>query len=59
MLSLQAEFDRVTAQRSSKMFGQVHDKFFKAAKIKCEFAWQAHDWGDDLFESSRFAPSRV
>jgi mannose-6-phosphate isomerase-like protein (cupin superfamily) len=47
--SLASTFDRVTAHWSPKVIGQVNNQLLKAAKLKGELVWHAHDGQDDLF----------
>jgi mannose-6-phosphate isomerase-like protein (cupin superfamily) len=46
---LAAAFDRVTDHWSPKVIGQVNDQLLKAAKLKGELVWHAHDGQDELF----------
>ena len=48
-VNLLAAFDRVTDFWSPKVIGQVNDQYLKAAKLKGEFVWHAHDDEDELF----------
>lgn len=47
--TLQAAFDRVTDYWSPKVIGRVNDQLLKAAKLKGELVWHAHDGQDELF----------
>ncbi|GGO93411.1 cupin domain-containing protein [Stakelama pacifica] len=47
--TLATAFDRVTDYWSPKVIGQVNDQLLKAAKLKGEFVWHAHDGQDELF----------
>ncbi|GLQ99146.1 cupin domain-containing protein [Dyella mobilis] len=42
-------FERVTEHWSPKVIGKVNDQLLKAAKIKGELVWHAHDHEDELF----------
>jgi mannose-6-phosphate isomerase-like protein (cupin superfamily) len=42
-------FDRVTDYWSPTVIGQVNDQLLKAAKLKGELVWHAHDGQDELF----------
>lgn len=46
---LVSEFDRVTDYWSPKVIGRVNDQLLKAAKLKGELVWHAHDSEDELF----------
>jgi len=46
---LNAAFDRVTDYWSPKVIGRVNDQLLKAAKLKGELVWHAHDGQDELF----------
>jgi mannose-6-phosphate isomerase-like protein (cupin superfamily) len=46
---LAAAFDRVTDHWSPKVIGEVNDQLLKAAKLKGELVWHAHDGQDELF----------
>ncbi|WP_277970475.1 cupin domain-containing protein [Sphingomonas echinoides] len=47
--ALATAFDRVTDYWSPKVIGQVNDQLLKAAKLKGELVWHAHDGQDELF----------
>lgn len=47
--NLLAAFDRVTEHWSPKVIGRVNDQLLKAAKIKGQLVWHAHDQEDELF----------
>jgi len=47
--NLLAAFERVTDYWSPKVIGKVNDQLLKAAKIKGELVWHAHDDEDELF----------
>jgi mannose-6-phosphate isomerase-like protein (cupin superfamily) len=47
--ALDAAFDRVTDYWSPKVIGRVNDQLLKAAKLKGELVWHAHDGQDELF----------
>ena len=47
--ALAAAFDRVHDYWSPKVIGQVNDQLLKAAKIKGELVWHAHNGQDELF----------
>jgi mannose-6-phosphate isomerase-like protein (cupin superfamily) len=47
--TLEAAFDRVTDYWSPKVIGQVNNQLLKAAKLKGELVWHAHDEEDELF----------
>jgi mannose-6-phosphate isomerase-like protein (cupin superfamily) len=47
--TLAAAFDRVTDHWSPKVIGQVNDQLLKAAKLKGQLVWHAHDGQDELF----------
>ncbi|WP_199743318.1 cupin domain-containing protein [Sphingomonas ginsenosidivorax] len=47
--NLTAVFDRVTEHWSPKVIGQVNNQLLKAAKLKGELIWHAHDGQDELF----------
>jgi mannose-6-phosphate isomerase-like protein (cupin superfamily) len=47
--NLLAAFERVTDYWSPKVIGKVNDQLLKAAKIKGELVWHAHDQEDELF----------
>lgn len=47
--NLHAAFARVTEHWSPKVIGKVNDQLLKAAKIKGELVWHAHDQEDELF----------
>lgn len=47
--TLAAAFDRVTEHWSPKVIGKVNDQLLKAAKLKGELVWHAHDGQDELF----------
>jgi mannose-6-phosphate isomerase-like protein (cupin superfamily) len=47
--ALAASFDRVNDYWSPKVIGQVNDQLLKAAKLKGEFVWHAHNGQDELF----------
>jgi mannose-6-phosphate isomerase-like protein (cupin superfamily) len=47
--NLLAAFERVTEYWSPKVIGKVNDQLLKAAKIKGELVWHAHDREDELF----------
>lgn len=42
-------FDRVTEYWSPKVIGRVNDQLLKAAKLKGELVWHAHNNEDELF----------
>jgi mannose-6-phosphate isomerase-like protein (cupin superfamily) len=42
-------FERVTDYWSPKVIGQVNDQLLKAAKLKGELVWHAHEGQDELF----------
>ncbi len=42
-------FERVTEYWSPKVIGRVNDQLLKAAKLKGELVWHAHDAEDELF----------
>jgi mannose-6-phosphate isomerase-like protein (cupin superfamily) len=42
-------FDRVVDHWSPKVIGQVNDQLLKAAKLKGELVWHAHEGQDELF----------
>ena len=46
---LEAAFDRVTDYWSPKVIGRLNDQPLKAAKLKGELVWHAHDGEDELF----------
>ncbi len=48
-MKLDDAFDRVTEYWSPKVIGQVNDHLLKAAKLKGELVWHAHDEQDELF----------
>jgi mannose-6-phosphate isomerase-like protein (cupin superfamily) len=48
-IALAAAFDRVQDYWSPKVIGQVNDQLLKAAKLKGELVWHAHDGQDELF----------
>lgn len=47
--TLLSAFDRVTDHWSPKVIGQVNDQLLKAAKLKGELVWHAHEGQDELF----------
>lgn len=47
--SLLSAFDRVTDYWSPKVIGRVNDQLLKAAKLKGELVWHAHDNEDEMF----------
>jgi mannose-6-phosphate isomerase-like protein (cupin superfamily) len=47
--TLLTAFDRVTDHWSPRVIGQVNDQLLKAAKLKGELVWHAHDRQDELF----------
>jgi mannose-6-phosphate isomerase-like protein (cupin superfamily) len=47
--NLLSAFDRVTEYWSPKVIGKVNDQLLKAAKIKGQLVWHAHDNEDELF----------
>lgn len=47
--TLAAAFDRITEHWSPKVIGQVNNQLLKAAKLKGELVWHAHDGQDELF----------
>jgi mannose-6-phosphate isomerase-like protein (cupin superfamily) len=47
--NLLATFERVTDYWSPKVIGKVNDQLLKAAKIKGQLVWHAHDQEDELF----------
>jgi mannose-6-phosphate isomerase-like protein (cupin superfamily) len=47
--ALAAAFDRVTDYWSPKVIGRVNNQLLKAAKLKGELVWHAHDGQDELF----------
>lgn len=47
--TLAAAFDRVMDHWSPKVIGQVNDQLLKAAKLKGELVWHAHEEQDELF----------
>ena len=47
--TLAAAFDRVNDYWSPKVIGQVNNQLLKAAKLKGELVWHAHDAEDELF----------
>lgn len=47
--SLHAAFDGITEHWSPKVIGRVNDQYLKAAKLKGELVWHAHDAEDELF----------
>ena len=47
--TLLTAFDQVTDHWSPKVIGQVNDQLLKAAKLKGELVWHAHDGQDELF----------
>ena len=48
-IDLTTAFDRVTDYWSPKVIGKVNDQLLKAAKLKGELVWHAHDGEDELF----------
>jgi mannose-6-phosphate isomerase-like protein (cupin superfamily) len=42
-------FERVADYWSPKVIGQVNDQLLKAAKLKGELVWHAHEGQDELF----------
>lgn len=46
---LLSAFDRVTDYWSPKVIGRVNDHLLKAAKLKGQLVWHAHDGQDELF----------
>ena len=42
-------FDRVTDYWSPKVIGRVNNQLLKAAKLKGELVWHAHEGQDELF----------
>jgi mannose-6-phosphate isomerase-like protein (cupin superfamily) len=42
-------FERLTDYWSPKVIGQVNDQLLKAAKLKGELVWHAHEGQDELF----------
>ena len=44
-----AAFDQVVDYWSPKVIGRVNDQYVKAAKLKGELTWHAHDQEDELF----------
>lgn len=47
--TLETAFERVTEYWSPKVIGQVNNQLLKAAKLKGELVWHAHDGEDELF----------
>lgn len=47
--ALAASFDKIQDYWSPKVIGQVNDQLLKAAKLKGELVWHAHDGQDELF----------
>lgn len=47
--TLASAFERVTDYWSPKVIGKVNDQLLKAAKLKGELVWHAHDGQDELF----------
>jgi len=47
--NLLSSFERVTEYWSPKVIGRVNDQYLKAAKLKGEFVWHAHEHEDELF----------
>jgi len=47
--NLLTAFDRVTEYWSPKVIGKVNDQLLKAAKLKGQLVWHAHDGEDELF----------
>ena len=47
--TLAAAFERVTDHWSPKVIGRVNDQLLKAAKLRGELVWHAHDGQDELF----------
>ena len=47
--ALATSFDRIQDYWSPKVIGQVNDQLLKAAKLKGELVWHAHDGQDELF----------
>jgi len=47
--ALVSTFDRVTDYWSPKVVGKVNDHLLKAAKLKGELVWHAHEGQDELF----------
>jgi mannose-6-phosphate isomerase-like protein (cupin superfamily) len=47
--ALAAAFETVTDYWSPKVIGRVNDQLLKAAKLKGELVWHAHDAEDELF----------
>jgi mannose-6-phosphate isomerase-like protein (cupin superfamily) len=47
--ALAAAFDRVGDYWSPKVIGQVNNQLLKAAKLKGQLVWHAHDAEDELF----------
>lgn len=47
--TLATAFDRVTDYWSPKVIGRVNNQLLKAAKLKGELVWHAHDGQDELF----------
>jgi mannose-6-phosphate isomerase-like protein (cupin superfamily) len=47
--TLEAAFERVTEYWSPKVIGQVNNQLLKAAKLKGQLVWHAHDEEDELF----------
>jgi mannose-6-phosphate isomerase-like protein (cupin superfamily) len=48
-MNLARAFDGITEYWSPVVIGRVNDQYLKAAKIKGEFCWHAHDDEDELF----------
>lgn len=42
-------FDHITEYWSPRIIGQVNNQLIKAAKVKGELVWHAHDDEDELF----------
>lgn len=47
--NLLSAFDRVTEYWSPKVIGKVNDQLLKAAKLKGQLVWHAHEGEDELF----------
>lgn len=47
--TLASAFERITDHWSPKVIGKVNNQLLKAAKLKGELVWHAHDGQDELF----------
>lgn len=49
IVDIEERFATITEYWSPRVIGRVNDQYVKAAKLKGEFVWHAHEREDELF----------